>query len=163
MDNYKLLLVEENYNIFLDGIDLLKASIINYKAKLNFYDFIEMKLAVDEFYGCKSIITTEYNGKYTEKKKQLYVLEEQFEKIKKIIFEFAVATSFCDLDSEKCINFEYYWEAVEYINYLRKNNKMVYIDQIAKTHVMTAETTIDSDIIDEKYNDTFSIVKKYDF
>ena len=118
------------------------------------------KLAVDGFSGCKSVITTEYNGQTIQKKKELYVSEEQFEKIKKIIFEFAVTVSFCELKDDKSMDFNYYWEAVEYVNYLRKNGNLVYIKQNNTTKVMVSQSTIDNELIDEQYNRTFQKTKK---
>jgi len=163
MENYKLLLLldENENNIFLDGIDMKRQSIINPRTAPNFYEFIEKKLAVDECCGCKSIATTEYNGKYLKRKKELYVTEEQFEQIKRKIFEVAVTVCFCEIKNEEAIDFKFYWEAVEYINYVRKNKQTVCIDQNTAniTKILPLPTTIDDEIIDEKYNKTFQKTK----
>lgn len=160
MENYKLLLLEENHNLFLDGIDMRKKAIIDHKTSVGFYDFIEAKLAVDEVSGCKSIVTTEYNGKNLKKKKELYVLEEQFEKIKRIIFEFAITISFCSSNNDKGIDFKYYWEAIEYINYVRRKKHPVYVEQNNTIKVIPSQTIIDGKVINSKYDEIFQKSKK---
>ena len=159
MENYKLLLLEEDHNLFLDGIDMVKDSILDHKSSFYFYDFIEKKLAVDEISECKSVVTTEYDGKNIKKKKELYVSKEQFEKVKRTIFDFAITISFCNLNSDDGIDFKYYWEAIEYINQVRKNNQTASVQQDIITKVIPSQTTIDSDIIDYKYEKVFQKVK----